>query len=335
MASKDFEVTYGGIQYIGIPLDINGYKLFSMYDRLNVIKTLRTIGKQDHILYLRNSWALSQSYNHLVDARAYSKDIILYSPVEEEKLPMRYFDGWNKIPNHKQDWYDRLITMTKHSKDIITATTGISDNVYSLYHAMDMGKLSKTNVYSDTSILNISYGQDYRKNLGLYLMLAKLNHRYDFYWIGKSQYYVIRDYREIYNIKNFHIINELNGLIDGGFVNNSQLGTIYSQAHYYFQTSYKEGFDLTVMEALCNGLITFMPDDALHRELFGDFNNAIFVQGTYDFPSMNQIEMRISPMDYNLKFKANKDRKKTGTRVPDRFNEKQIYKEFKDILVSV
>lgn len=329
MLKGKYELYYGGLQYIGKPIQIDDYKLLSVASLSNSADSLDMIGKVDHIIYLRNSWASGMSSDPLRLLRAYSDDIIMYSPVEERYLPKRFFNGlkgFDKINN----WYDRIITTTKSGVDSILEH-GIESDY--LYHNLIEDKLCRKHYDNiEHNVLNISYSVDYRKNIGMYILLTKNFNDFNFNWLGLSQYYVIPDYLEIYGVKNFHIINQHKHYSSFKFLSNEQISQVYGQHNFYIQMSFKEGFDLTTLEALSNGLITFMPNDQLHKELFYDYPNAIFVSGSYDYPAMNQLEYFIPIENWIDSFAENKDRKKMGINVKDRFKFESVREKLLKIL---
>ena len=100
----------------------------------------------------------------------------------------------------------------------------------------------------------------------------------------------------------------------------------------YVQTSLKEGFDLTVMEALTNGLITIMPDDPLHRELFSDYTNALFVKSNLVYPSATQLQYLMDLEDLQIKYQQALKMKKQGFALKDKFSIGTMEKKLKEIL---
>ena len=316
MLKNKYDVYYGGLQYIGKPLRLDGYTLLSFNNLQNTYDNLVNQQKFDHIIYLRNSWAIGTQGDPFRIIRPFSDDIILYTPVEEQKLPKRFFKGLKGYD--ETNYYDRIITMTKTGRDIINGY-GIESDY--LYHNINEVKICRTH-YSgiEKNVLNISYSLDYRKNIGSYILMAKHNIDYNFNWLGLSQYYVISDYIDIYNAKNFNVINQHRNYGSFNFLSDEQIADIYGKHTYYVQCSFKEGFDLTVLEALSNGLITFMPNDMLHKELFGDYPNAVFVNGNYEYPAMNQLEYFIPLSEWNKAFQLTVPRKRMGINIKDRFS---------------
>jgi len=317
MLSEKYNVYYGGLQYLGMPIDTGQYVLLSFASLQNTYDNLTFINKKfDHAIYIRNAWAVNTQGDPFRILRPFSDDIMLYSPVEEQLIPRRFFTGLKGF-DKQNNFYDRLITMTKFGVDVI-AKHGVHADY--LYHNLNEDKISYTQYHNEKNVLNISYSMDYRKNTGTYLLLAKLNPEYNFNWTGLSGYYMINDYLELYGIKNFNILNQHRYYTSFNFLTDKQIADIYAQNNFYIQPSFKEGFDLTTLEALSNGLITFMPDDALHRELFGDFPNAVFVKGSYLYPAMNQLEYFIPINIWDSMFKAYCDKKRMGIMKKERFS---------------
>ena len=329
MLKPKYDVYYGGLQYIGKPIQYDGYTLMSFASLQNAYDNLvRMDKKYDHIIYIRNSWAIGTIGDPFRIVRPFSDDIILYTPVEEPKLPKRFFKGLKGFDN--DNYYDRLVTMTKTGQKIINKY-GIECDY--LYHSLNENKLCHKKYEGiDKNVLNISYSMDYRKNIGTYLIMAHNNPEYSFNWAGLSSYYVINDYVELYDIKNFHIINQHKHSTSYNFLSEQNISEMYGQSHYYIQPSLKEGFDLTVLEAVSNGLITYMPNDPIHRELFSDFPNAVFVNGNYDYPGMNQLEYFIPIETWNRYFVAFQDKKRMGIIVKSRFKFENIKEKLYFIL---
>lgn len=317
MLKDKYELYWGGLQYIGKPLSVENYTLLSFNNLQNSYTNLQLLKHVDHIIYIRNSWAIGTPGDPFRIIRPFSNDIILYTPVEERMIPKRFFKGLHGY-DKENNYYDRIVTMTKTGEDIIT-NMGVECDY--LYHNLNEKKLNYTQ-YPDVqrNVLNISYSMDYRKNLATYLLIASKLKTLNFNWVGMSTYYVIQDYLEFYKIKNFNIINNLNNMGSFNFLNDSTIAKIYGSNNFYIQTSFKEGFDLTVLEALSNGLITIMPGDPIHKELFYDYSNAIFLDGDYDYPGMNQLEYRVTLETYIQSINKYNGMKKMGIIKKDRFS---------------
>ncbi len=327
MLDGKYELYYAGINYIGQPIKYQNFTLFSTMTIENAQKYMMD-KKFDHIIYLRNAWVSTLPNDLMRYLHLYSDDVILYTPVEERYLPKRFFTGLKSFDKEHQ-WYDRMLTMTQFGVKVI-GQYGIEADY--LYHNLNEKKVKHTDSYIDNAVLNISYSQDYRKNLGTYVLLAKLNPDYIFNFVGRSTYYVLTDYIDIYGIKNFQFLNTIENNFDASFLTDEEIAEIYAKHHFYFQVSYKEGFDLTTLEALSNGLITFMPNDDLHKELFSQFPNAVFVNGNYIIPMQNQQEYTIFLSDWQTAFEKNKNRKKMGIRKDDRFKFENVRDKLLKIL---
>ena len=330
MLKGKYELYWGGLQYIGKPITLDGYTLLSFNNLQNSAMWLMYYKHFDHILYIRNSWAVGIQGDPFRIVREFSNDIIIYTPVEENLIPKRFFKGL-KGYDKEHNYYDRVITMTKTGKEIIN-NMGVECEY--LYHNLDTSKIyqGKSEYYKENNVLNISYSLDYRKNIGTYLLIAKNNPDYVFNFNGLSSYYVIDDYLELYNIKNVKILNRLNNYMSFNFLSNKDISNLYGANNFYMQVSFKEGFDLTSLEALSNGLITFIPDDKLHRELFSDYPNAVFVKGSYNYPSMNQLEYFVPLKNWLKAFDENKERKKMGIIKKDRFSFENVKNKLLKIL---
>ena len=318
----NYDIDWYAFQYIGMPLNMKDYNLISIAKPDDVKNHIKN-QKYKHVIYIRNTWIFS-SYGQIEPVRLFrntSNDIIVYSPVEEQLLPKSFFMGYG-------EFYDRLITMTNTGADTI-AKYGYRADV--LYHYF----MPEKRAYNESQdwFLNISYSQDYRKNLGMYFYLASNFRDYKFAYFGKSAYYVLSDYVELYRIKNLLLPADImKSNTSFNFISDKALSQLYGASRYYIQCSYKEGFDLTSMEALVNGLVVFMPSDDLHKELFSDFPNAIFVKGGYVVPLMNQIEYFVMPQEWIETIAANTDKSKRGYRLPDKFKKETVAKQLENIL---
>lgn len=317
MLKDKYELYWGGLQYIGKPLSVENYTLLSFNNLQNSFTNLQLLKHVDHIIYIRNSWAIGTPGDPFRIIRPFSNDIILYTPVEERMIPKRFFKGLHGY-DKENNYYDRIVTMTKTGENIIK-NMGVECDY--LYHNLNEKKLNY-NKYENIqkNFLNISYSMDYRKNLATYMLIASKFKDFNFNWLGMSTYYVIQDYVEFYDIKNFNIINNLNNMASFNFLNDTTIAQIYVSNNFYIQTSFKEGFDLTVLEALSNGLITIMPGDPIHRELFYDYPNSVYLNGDYDYPAMNQLEYRVPLETYIQEINNNINRKKMGIIKKDRFS---------------
>ena len=320
---EEYDIDWFGFQYIGMPMHFNEFTIYSAYDEPNVRRGIE--GKHyDHVIYIRNSWVFSAQkvFNPLPMFRKLSKDIIVYSPVEEVLLPKRYIADMGKS-------WDRLVTMTYTGQKALKEQLHTDAEV--LYHAFDMPKRAVGQ--SKKLTLNISYSQDTRKNLLYYFILASKNPNQKFVWHGKSTYYILQDIAELYQIKNMLFTKFSTGSKDDfGFTDKSYLAQLYGMSDIYVQTSLKEGFDLTVMEALTNGLITLMPDDPLHRELFSDYTNALFVKSNLVYPSSTQLQYLMDLSDLQMKYKQTLLMKKQGFNLKDKFSIETMEKKLKEIL---
>lgn len=317
-----YDVDWYGFQYVGIPINMGNYKLYSLLHIDDILDFVHN-QKYEHVIYIRNTWIFSAE-NQIEPVRHFrttSNDIIVYSPVEEPLLPQRFFKGYG-------EFYDRLMTMTNTGKKIIESYGYEADVLYHYF-------LSDKRAYNQSQdwFLNISYSQDYRKNLGMYFYIASRFPLHKFAYFGKSMYYVLNDYIELYNLKNvvfpYSLMTKQTSF---KFVSDKDIANLYGASHYYLQTSFKEGFDLTVMEALVNGLIVFMNGDALHKELFKEFPNAVFVEGGYTVPEMNQLEYFALPDTWTDTIDKNITRSKYGYHLPSKFTRENVQKTIENIL---
>jgi hypothetical protein len=317
-----YSIDWYGFQYVGMPINMQDYNLFSLL-HISDIESYVKQQKYAHIIYIRNTWIFS-AQNQVEPVRYFretSKDIIVYSPVEEQLLPKRFFYGYG-------EFYDRLMTMTNTGKETIKKYGYEADVLYH-YFLPDKKATGK----SQDAFLNISYSQDYRKNLGMYFYLASKYPDKPFIYYGKTMYYVLNDYLELYNIKNMHFpYGVMTTQTSFKFISDTELANLYGISKYYLQTSYKEGFDLTVMEALINGLIVFMNNDALHNELFAEFPNAVFVNGGYIVPEMNQFEYFALPEEWIDKIDSHLYDSKRGYHLPYKFTQESVSKSLENIL---
>lgn len=321
---EKYDVYYISLQPMGISFNMYGITIVSGTE--SQIK--HDIGNMrfKHGIYIRNSWVISQGGDvRLSILKKLTDDLIMYSPVEEAKLPERWFEGYGTL-------YDRLWTMTKWGKDIIESH-GYKADV--LYHYFDKDLKINSNVEPLSDFLTIAYSIDWRKNLGMIYGIADSFRDNRFVISGKSYYYVLHDYAELYPNADVKYYWEVVHKDDSITLPDSEIKALYQQSNFYINPSYKEGFDMTALEALCNGLITFLPDDELHRELFYDFPNAVFVKTTRTFASYNQLENIVLLDDWIDAISKNINRTRMGFRVPERFKEETIKKQMFELLDKV
>lgn len=268
-------------------------------------------------IYLRNAWVFTQlPFTGLEYLREKTDKIYLYTPVEELKIPQRFLQGYGKI-------YDEIITMSQDSKRAIKEH-GIDAHV--LYHAFSESLRSRNEVDGDW-ILTLSYSQDYRKALSKIYSIAHEMPNKKFLLSGKSTYYTISDLRDIYKVDNVSTYYMLTNQNDSVSLSDAEVAQLYGVSHCYLQPSIKEGFDLTVMESLVNGLLVFMPDDPLHHELFNDFPNGFLLPVHREYPGKNQMENMVFNQDFIHSIEQNADRPKYGFRLPERFREGTIKRQ--------
>jgi hypothetical protein len=273
MVVNQFEdIDWYGLQYIGRPIKLDNYRLISAFQEN--WKSVLEREEYEHFIYIRNAWAVSTAdKNFLTSLRKRCKDIIVYSPVEEEYLASIFFKGYGSL-------YDRMLTMTNYGVNVIHKYHPEIE-VDSLYHYFNINKRF-FGKHGDIT-LNISYSQDFRKNLPYYFRLAHDFSDRKFVWFGKSTYYNLQGLIETYPSDNLTLIGTNSHCDFSMFRTDKEIANLYGKAQTYVQTSFKEGFDLTVLEALVNGVNTIMPNDALHKELFSKFPNAYFVVLNNDY----------------------------------------------------
>jgi len=123
---SNYNVFYISIQPIGMTFAYNGYTVISG----TVSQIRHDLGNKKfaHGIYIRNSWVFSQTGDARVnELKKLTDDVVVYSPVEEQFLPDRYFQGYGVM-------YDRLWTMTKWGQSVIK-NSGYESDV--LYHFFD------------------------------------------------------------------------------------------------------------------------------------------------------------------------------------------------------
>jgi hypothetical protein len=303
------DVDWYGLQYIGKPIKVDNINLISAF-QLNWQSYLKN-ASYEHFIYIRNAWAAgSIDKEFLTELKKHCKDIIIYSPVEEAQLISVFFKGYKSL-------FDRMLTMTKWGVDVIKEYHSDIDVDY-LYHYFDENKkfLGK---HGDNT-LNISYSQDFRKNLPFYFRLAHDYSDRKFIWFGKSTYYIIQGMVETYPSDNLTVIGTNSKSDFSMFQPDTYLANLYGISKTYVQTSYKEGFDLTVLEALVNGLNVVLPKDNLHVELFSQFPNAYFVDLNNDYSDFYYVGKSMKYDDMKEKYNEIKDKSARGYHLPEQFS---------------
>jgi hypothetical protein len=317
MIINQFEdVDWYGLQYIGKPLKIDDYRLISAFQEN--WKSILEREEYEHFIYIRNAWAVSTADKDFLSVlRKRSKDIIVYSPVEEEYLMSIFFKGYKSL-------FDRMLTMTKWGVDVIKDYHPEFDIDY-LYHYFDTNKRF-FGKHGDIT-LNISYSQDFRKNLPYFFRLAHDFSDRKFVWFGKSTYYNLQGMIETYPSDNLTLVGTNSHSDFSLFRSDNEIANLYGNAQTYVQTSFKEGFDLTVLEALVNGINTIIPNDALHKELFSKFPNAYYVDLNNDYSDFFFIGKSMRYFDLKEKYDEIKDKPARGFNLPNEFTKEYSNKK--------